>query len=142
VAESENVAAARRGYEIWNRGNLEEILANTPEDFVFDTHARIPGLPQVLRGREGARELFDSWISEAWRGRLVMEPTHLIDLGGDRVLALITFTATGEGSGVPVELRYAHLLTLRDGLAVRIEGFLTWEKALEAAGLEAIPPGD
>jgi uncharacterized protein len=140
LVASENVEAARRGYEIWNRGDLDEILANTPEDFVFNTRARIPGLPQMLRGHEGVRQILEVWMSEAWRGRLLMEPTHLIDLGDDRVLGLVTFRATGEGSGVPVELQYAHVITVRDGMPARIEGYLTWERALDAVGLDEVPP--
>jgi ketosteroid isomerase-like protein len=84
-------------------------------------------------------ELFREWYSEPWQGYLHMEVDHLIDLGDDRVLGLVTFRGTGEGSGVPVEQQYAHLLWFRDGVNVRIDGFATWKGRLQAAGLDRIP---
>jgi hypothetical protein len=44
-------------------------------------------------------------------------------------------TATGEGSGVPVELRDAREITIRDGLFRRIKVYPDRTQALEAFGL-------
>jgi ketosteroid isomerase-like protein len=60
---------------------------------------------------------------------------RIYDLGDDRVLALVTFRGRGRASGVNVETRYAHIFTLMNGVSTHIEGFPTWEKAKEAAGL-------
>jgi ketosteroid isomerase-like protein len=139
VAESENVRATREIYASWNRGDLEAVLAATPSDWEFRTNASIPGVPGIFRGPEGARELFNVWFTEPWEGNLHMELNHVVEVDDERVLALITFRGRGEGSGVPVELRYAHLARLRDGQAVELEGFPSWERGLEAAGLERVP---
>lgn len=130
----------REAYDAWNRGDIETIVASIPEDFEFRMRGgKVPGLPKVLRGPEGMRALFREWIGGPWQGTLSMEVDHLVDLGDDRVLALFTFRGTGEGSGVAVEQPYAHVVTVRDGLVVRGEGFATWQRALEAVGID---PGE
>jgi len=135
----ETLRLAREGYDAWNRGDLDAILADVPPEFEFHTSGAIPGIPKVIRGSERMRELFREWYSEPWQGNLHMEVNHLIDLGDDRVLGLVTFRGTGKGSGVPVELQYSHLLWFRDGVNVRIDGFDSWGRGLRAAGLNEIP---
>ena len=48
---------------------------------------------------------------------------------------LTRYTGRGKGSQVEVDSLGAHLWTLRDGMAVRLEVFSSREKALAAAGL-------
>jgi hypothetical protein len=40
--------------------------------------------------------------------------------------------AKGRGSGIPVDTEYAHILTFRQGLCLRVDGFPTWKQALVA----------
>jgi ketosteroid isomerase-like protein len=132
----EAVRLAREAYEAWNRGDIEAIAASVPEEFEFRMRGgKVPGLPKVLQGPEGMRALFREWIEGPWRGTLRMDVDRLIDVGDDRVVALLTFRATGKGSGAAVEQPYAHVVTVRDGLVVRGEGFVTWERALQAVGI-------
>jgi uncharacterized protein len=134
----ETVRVAREAYEAWNRGDIEAIAATIPEEFEFRMRGgKVPGLPKVLRGPEGMRALFREWVDGPWQGMLRMDLEHLIGVGDDRVVALFTFRATGKGSGASVEQPYAHVVTVRDGLLVRGEGFVTWERALEAVGIDA-----
>ena len=51
------------------------------------------------------------------------------------MLVLIRLHGVGTGSGVEVEARAAHLLTLRDRRIIRSEVYTHRSKALEAAGL-------
>ena len=44
--------------------------------------------------------------------------------------------ARGKASGVPVEMRLAHLVTIRDGKAVRMRAYLDPEEAKRVARLE------
>jgi ketosteroid isomerase-like protein len=133
----EAVRIAREAYEAWNRGDIDAIAASVPEEFEFRMRGgKVPGLPKVLRGPQGMRALYREWIEGPWQGTLRMDIDHLIDAGDDRAVALFTFRGTGAGSGASVEQRYAHVLTVRDGLLVRGEGFVTWEWALEAAGVD------
>jgi ketosteroid isomerase-like protein len=63
------------------------------------------------------------------------EAEQLTDLGGGAILATVTETGRGKGSGAPVWHSFAMLYTVIDGKIARITGFPTEEEALEAAGL-------
>jgi ketosteroid isomerase-like protein len=56
---------------------------------------------------------------------------------GDLVVVLARYTGRGKGSGVEVDTEGAHVWTLRDGKAVRLEIFADRIRALEAVGLAA-----
>ena len=87
----------------------------------------------VARGIEAVRDTFDTWDAEAWeQSRLT--PREFIDVG-DRVVVLQHELRRGRGSGVEVESETAVLFDLRDGLVIRLQGFMDREDALEAAGL-------
>jgi ketosteroid isomerase-like protein len=126
----------REGYENWNRGDLPAILADMHPEIEFSVSGVVPGIPPVVRGRQGIEKLFRTWYSEIWDGPLHMEIDRILDVDDERYLVLITFTGTGAGSGAEVTLKYAHVITERDGLTYRIEGFADWDAALRAAGLE------
>ena len=63
------------------------------------------------------------------------EAGRLTDLGGGAILAAVTETGRGKGSGVPVRRSFAMLYTVIDGKIARITGFPSEKEALEAAGL-------
>jgi ketosteroid isomerase-like protein len=67
-------------------------------------------------------------------GELRVEIERLWDLG-DQVLVFIRLIGSGVRSGAGFDIRIAHLWTLKDGLAVRGEGYGDRDEALEAAGL-------
>jgi ketosteroid isomerase-like protein len=62
------------------------------------------------------------------------EVERIFDLG-DRVLAFVRYRGIGKGSGVPVDVGNAQLVTLRDGKVIRWAVFGDRAKALEAARL-------
>ena len=131
----ENVELVRSGYEAFDRGDIDWIVERVSPDIEFNLQgATAPDLPATIRGKDGLRELFSSWFVDPWEEGLRQDVERLYDLG-DRVLGLVTFRGRGKESGIDVELRYAHIFTLREGVVTHIEGFLGWEKAKEAAGL-------
>jgi ketosteroid isomerase-like protein len=54
---------------------------------------------------------------------------------GDDVLVLARYTASGRGSGVPLEGEHGYVWTVRDGQAVRFQWFQSHREAYEAAGV-------
>jgi ketosteroid isomerase-like protein len=58
-----------------------------------------------------------------------------LDIDGERVLVFIRATATGVGSGVPVQRRTAHECTFEAGRLVRFKVYSERDAALEACGL-------
>src|SRR5918994_431188 len=88
---------------------------------------------QVWRGREGFVEFVRTWTEDFEDWSIQVE--RWIDAGDDRVVALTHQSATGKGSGVPVELKTGQVSELEDGRIIRTTSYLTHADALEAAGL-------
>jgi ketosteroid isomerase-like protein len=87
----------------------------------------------VWRGREEYVEFIRTWTEgfEDWSIRM----ERLIDAGEDKVLVLTHQTATGKGSGAPVELKLGQIAELQGGRVVRVRNYLSHQEALVAAGL-------
>jgi uncharacterized protein len=127
----ENVETLRRGYEALNRGDLDATLEICDPDI----ECRLPegGLATgTLHGHKGLRELFEAYL-EAFE-ELRAEPDRYLE-ADDHVVVFLKLSGRGRGSGLEVDVRPAHLWTMRDGKAVRLEVFPRGEGALEAAGL-------
>ena len=73
--------------------------------------------------------------SSPWGRSLKFDPERFIDVDDECVLVFVRGTAVGEGSGVPVERRGAHEITIRDGVVVRLKTYANRAEPLEAAGL-------
>jgi ketosteroid isomerase-like protein len=134
----ENVEIVRSVFETFQAGieRGDPGAAFDTEALVADTEwMPLPGFagPAVYMGREGFIEFMRTWTEdfEDWSIRL----ERLIDAGNDRVVALLHQSATGKGSGVPVELHFALLYELEAGRAVRMRNYVDLAQALEAAGL-------
>ncbi|MGH2990302.1 MAG: hypothetical protein ACRDMA_10645 [Solirubrobacterales bacterium] len=68
-------------------------------------------------------------------GGLHFEPEGFVEVDAERVLVFVRATATGEGSGIPVERRTARECMFEDGRLVRFKVYSDREDALAASGL-------
>jgi ketosteroid isomerase-like protein len=101
-------------------------------DAEFDFTAVYPDRP-IVKGIGEFRRFRDTG---PWRGAPIhFEPERFLDVDDERVLVFVRVSATGEGSGAPVEIRAAHEITVRDGVLVRFKAYVNRAQALEAAGL-------
>jgi ribosomal protein S18 acetylase RimI-like enzyme len=99
-----------------------------------------PGLAGVSFDPEPDRSSrLHEWLSQwdGWR----CEAEDFVAVG-DSVVVLARYTGRGKDSGVAVDTKGAHLWTLRDGRAVRLEVFSSRERALAAAGVGSDPGGE
>jgi ketosteroid isomerase-like protein len=110
----ENVEVVRRAYAAlgaypawFQRSSLAEFVAT---DIEVDLSALYPDAP-IIRGLGAGQELTDFL---PWGRSLKLEPERFFDVDDERVLVFVRGTAHGAGSGAPVELKDAHLLTVRD----------------------------
>jgi ketosteroid isomerase-like protein len=62
-------------------------------------------------------------------------PEELLDAGEGRVIGVLHISGRAKLSGIPTELRYAALYTLRGGKIVRIREYADRKEALDAIGL-------
>jgi ketosteroid isomerase-like protein len=99
-------------------------------DTLFDFTDAYPDGP-VVRGVDGVRRTATNWPWDA----LYFAAERFLDVDGHRVLVFVRATATGRGSGVPVERRTAHELTFSDGSLVNFKVYSDRAAALHAAGL-------
>jgi ketosteroid isomerase-like protein len=131
----ENEELARRGYEVLNQGDVDRFVTEfVHPDYEFHTGVKVPSIPSVV-DRGGLRDWIKQWYQDPWEGQLQMDVERIQELDDGRVRVLLTLRARGRGSGAPVDTEYAHILTFRDGLCLRIDGFPTWKRALAPAGL-------
>src|SRR5262245_6431266 len=120
-----------RGIYADERGLIDATAVKVAEDAEFDFSALYPDTP-ILRGIDALRRFIDSG---PWVGSLHFEPERFLDVDDERVLVFVRVSATGTGSGVPVENRSAHEVTVRGGLVARVRMFGDRAEALEAVGL-------
>ena len=88
----------------------------------------------VMRGPEAMRRYYRQW--EETFDEIRTEPDELIDVGGDQVLAVVRSVGRMKGSDAEVDIRYAVVISIREGKIGKGREFATREEALEAAGLE------
>ena len=126
----ENVENIRRGYEHFLA--TREIRAHP--DLIWDVSNL--GWPdqQIYRGPEGAMQFNAEWAA-AWDD-WEMVPEDYID-AGERVVVILIQRGRSKATGIPVEMRFAQVWTLRDGQGVRMQLYASVEEALQAVGLSA-----
>ena len=124
----ENVEIMRRGYRHFLA--TREIRAHA--DLVWDV-SRL-GWPdqQIYHGVEGAMQFNAEW-ADAWDG-WELEVEDYLD-AGERVVVIINQRGRSKATGIPVDMRFAQVWTLRDGLAIRMQMYASPDEALEAVGL-------
>jgi ketosteroid isomerase-like protein len=127
-----NVELVRTMLEAWNEGGPEDVVRYMADDHEWHEVEGRPetGSAPVRRGRNSMQSslnaLFDAW--ESYR----LEPEEVRDVDEERVLAIVREIARGRSSGLEVESRWGYLMTIRDGLVVRVEAYRDADRAVEA----------
>jgi ketosteroid isomerase-like protein len=122
----------RRAFEAYNRDGPEAIMSFIHPDFETAVPGELSVEPDTYRGRDGMRRYFESFYDVMDEVRF--EPEEIID-AGDRVVVCVRLTTRARATGLSAEQRVTQVWTLRDGLAVRADAFLTREDALREVGL-------
>jgi ketosteroid isomerase-like protein len=133
-AKPENVEIVRRIYEGWAARDAQTMrLLDQELEVRPDPRSAWPGIEPVYHGHEGIGRYLGS-IYEAF-AEYRAEPEQVLD-AGERVVVLAIERARGKQSGAAVQIRQtAHVWTLRDGMAVRLDVNWDREDALKAVGL-------
>jgi ketosteroid isomerase-like protein len=129
----ENVEIVRRAYEALRQGEYTAFFAALdPEiELVLPEGGMNAG---THRGAREVRQFLEGYFESFEDFHLVAEEFFE---RGDQVVAFLRQSGRGRASGIELETRFAHVLTLREGKVRRVEAFPDREKqaALEAAGL-------
>lgn len=126
----DNVEITTQGYEALSWGGVEEILPLLDPAIVIQEAEHVPGR-ETLHGHDGMRAWFNK-IREAF-DELRFEPIEMIE-ARDQVVAVVRFIGRGRASTASIEGTVVHVWTLRNGTAVRVEGYLDREDALRHIG--------
>jgi ketosteroid isomerase-like protein len=122
----QNLALVRRIYDAWDRnGSAREFIAEDVE-YVNPSYAVEPGTRVGRKSFAVVRDTYEDFKIRVER---------FIDAGGDDIVVLARYTASGTVSGVPLEGEHGYVWTLRDGQAIRFQWFSSHAEALDAAGL-------
>ena len=87
----------------------------------------------VHQGREAVRRAWHEAFEETWV-EFRLEPQQMIP-SGDALFVHAVVSGRSRHEGVEVSMDLFQVWTIRDGLAIKQEGFFEREAALEAAGL-------
>ena len=115
-------------------GPPESIKGLIDPEIEWQGPREFPDLAETVYGYEGMGR-YAAKVAEVLDDYR-MVPERFIDAGDDRVLVFSRERGRGKGSGAEVQTHLtAHLWTLEDGKAVRMQSY--WERAdaLEAVGL-------
>ena len=128
------VALARAGFEAFNRGDGDAVLALLHPDVEVHSSGSV-GERGTYRGHDGYRQWVGVWL-EAWEEfRIDLDRIEPID--DSNVLVHVTQHGRGRGSGLEVTQTVTYLFTERDGLATRLHIYADRDEAIAATGLEA-----
>jgi uncharacterized protein len=129
----EDFEALRAEYAAMSRKDWDAVLSLAHDDFELKTPGE--GLDDgTIRGVEEVRRAFEDFFGpyEA----VSIEPEEFFE-GDGQIVVFFLQRAKPSGSTATLDRRAAHLWTMHDGKATRLEIFPQREKALEAAGLSA-----
>ena len=112
-------------YAAWDKRESARAYIADDVEYVNPPYAVEPG---SRRGRKSFAIVRDTYEDFS------LEVERYVD-GGDDVVVLARYTASGRGSGVPVGGEHVYVWTVRGGQAVRFRWFQSHAEAFEAVGL-------
>jgi ketosteroid isomerase-like protein len=129
----ENVEIVRSAFQAFEQGDMEAVLRLCDENIEITQASELLGVPRNQHGHAGVLEAFAIW-PDLWDDYQV-EILRLADIG-DHVIVTTINRGRGKDSGVPVEMPFTFLFSVRAGKIAEWRLFMREEQALEALGLE------
>jgi uncharacterized protein len=119
----------RESYEALNRGDVDGALEALHDDVEWHESRELPETGSY-HGLAAVRGLLAQFL-ESWN-ELHQEVEEVIE-AGPKLVACLHLSAKGRESGATVDARYAHVWTMREGKAARVDAYYDREEALAAA---------
>jgi ketosteroid isomerase-like protein len=128
----QNVELVRRLLEVYNERSFAENGDLLDSNIVWDvSRVQFPDAASYT-GRTQLLKFVETW-EEGFEAEHV-DVQDVVD-AGERVVIMVHHRGRGKISKIEVEQRFAMVWTLRDGRAMRMDMYPTWEDALEAVGV-------
>src|SRR6476659_599448 len=129
----ENFEIVRDAFAAFNRGDLAAFEEYLTDDIDYRAVEGALDDPGPIQGKAALRAFLQDWLDLF--DDFKSEPAELIDVGEDKVIAVVRISGRAKLSGVETDLTYAELWKLRDGRVAWGRKYWTRDQALEAAGL-------
>jgi ketosteroid isomerase-like protein len=130
----ENVEIVKRAWDhfLATGEQLEEMIA---PDFIWDmsTYRDLVGMQARYIGIEGINRFLQDWTEPFDQWQIAVDAFHD---AGDRVVTVCRQHARSRTTGMPVEMRFAMVWTVRNGRETYMAMYADPEEAFKAAGLE------
>jgi hypothetical protein len=130
MAEREDVELLRGGYEAFARDGLEGVMPLLDPAIEWRNPLDSP-IAGVFRGHDGVREWYAA-ATDAFE-RMKFIPDEIRALGSGRVLVLLRVSFRGLGSEIDMEVPFAHIWRIRNGLATHLQMYSDPAEAVEVA---------
>jgi ketosteroid isomerase-like protein len=129
--QNRDLEVLREVYSRWERGDFTSWEAFA-DDYVWKAVDAIESGEYT-----GIAEVSAAWRTwlQAWDG-FSIEAEEVVAGSDGRYVVMQLFRGKGRASGLESEERSAAVVTMRDGLIARMEGFWDLDAALQAAGVE------
>ena len=129
---SGNVEILRRGYEAFARDDLDGLMPLLDEQVEWRNPSDSP-VAGVWHGHQGVRD----WFAEVRESfdELRFVPDEFNELPDGRVLVFLRAGVRAKQSDLAIEVPFAHLATIRDGLITHFQMYSDQQRAREEAGL-------
>jgi ketosteroid isomerase-like protein len=128
----DNVDVVMRGLEYFAATGepLEEIVA---PDFVWDM-STFRGWPEqpLYEGLDGMRTFLSDWTTAFDDWHLELDSVHD---AGEKVVVILRQHGRAKLTGMPLDMPFAQVFTVRDGRQARMQMYSDAAEALEAVGL-------
>jgi ketosteroid isomerase-like protein len=130
---SGDIAQFRAAYEAFSRGELDAVFANLAPDFELRDHVIL----ESTAGPVGPGALASNLdqLHEAFE-RFSVDPLEFEEIEDGMLVRIRAKGHTERDGGLDVELEAGQVWRMRDGLAVSLDIFPSWEEARRAAGLD------
>jgi uncharacterized protein len=125
----QDLEIVQRWYDAFNRGDMETWLDLLDPEVTWQAAREDPD-SALHRGRDGSRRYVGQWMESY--DSLRVEPLELLDCG-EQVVVWARVTGAGRSSGIALDMEQAHVMTVREGLIVRLHEYFDRAEALEAA---------
>ena len=125
---ADTVELLKGSYAALNRRDIDGTMAVLDADAKWVEHSDLPEAGSY-EGRETIRAFLEQFLDSWDEFEQQIEEVHTEE---DCVLLFIRLTASGRGSGIDVQSRYAHLWIMRDDRAVRVDAYYDRDSALAA----------
>jgi ketosteroid isomerase-like protein len=129
--ENDLLAFVRRGYELWNKGDVSAVSRMWSDDFEWHNDPSWPG-QQIYYGRDNVVRFLEEEVADIIHlGEIEVE--RIEPVGDELVICMMAHTR-GQDSEVDIgKVPVFHVAKVRDRQVVRVRAFLDEDQAMAAA---------